>query len=57
MFSGIKKLMEKDRIEITDVYDLVDDICDKVYVMLQTTLVVGIVIGAICMAIVNKIAS
>lgn len=54
MFSGIKKLIEKDRISHVDVYDLVNDICDKVYVMLQTTLVIGIVIGAICMAIVDK---
>jgi len=37
-------------------YDLVDDICDKVYVMLQISLVVGFALGAICMAIVYKIA-
>ena len=33
-FSSFKKLIEKDSITLTDVYDLVDDICDKVYVML-----------------------
>ena len=56
MFSGVKKLMKKDSISLTDVYDLIDDICDKVYVMTQITLIIGFVLGAICMAIVNKIA-
>lgn len=59
MLLGIKKklnkLVEKERITIFDVYDLVDDICDKVYVMLQITLIIGITLGAICMAIVDKI--
>ena len=57
MFSGVKKLMEKDSIAITDMYELVDDISDKVYTMLQITLVIGFALGAICMAIVNKIVS
>ena len=56
MFSGVKKLMKKDSISLTDVYELIDDICDKVYVMLQITLVIGFTLGAISMAIVNKIA-
>ena len=56
IFSGLKQLMEKDSISITDVYALVDEICDKVYVMIQITLVIGFVLGAICMAIVDKIA-
>ena len=56
IFSGvIKKLIEKDRITIFDVYELVDKISDKVYTMIQITLIVGIVLGAISMAIVNKI--
>lgn len=54
MFSGVKKLMKKDSISLTDVYELIDDICDKVYVMLQITLVIGFTLGAISMAIVNK---
>jgi hypothetical protein len=56
MFSGFKKLMEKDRITHTDVYNLVDDIQDKVYVMIQISLIVGIALGAISMAIVDRIA-
>ncbi len=56
IFSGLKQLMEKDSISITDVYALVDDICDKVHVMIQITLVIGFVLGAVCMAIVDKIA-
>ena len=55
MFSGVKKLMEKDSISLTDVYELIDDICDKVYVMTQITLIIGFTLGAISMAIVNKI--
>lgn len=55
MFSGVKKLIEKERITIFDVYDLIDDICDKVYVMTQITLIIGFTLGAISMAIVNKI--
>lgn len=55
MFSGVKKLMKKDSISLTDVYKLIDDICDKVYTMLQITLVIGFTLGAISMAIVNKI--
>jgi hypothetical protein len=54
MFSGFKKLMEKDSIALTDVYDLVDDISDKVCVMIRITLVIGFILGAICMAIVDK---
>jgi hypothetical protein len=54
MISGLKQLMEKDSISITDVYDLVDDISDKVCVMIRITLVIGFVLGAICMAIVDK---
>lgn len=61
MISGYKTLMEKmekkDSIAITDVYALVDEICDKVYVMIQITLIIGFTLGAICMAIVDKIAS
>lgn len=56
MFSGFKKLMEKDRITLADVCALMDDICDKVYMMVQTSLIVGFVLGVICMAIVDKIA-
>ena len=56
MFSGIKKVIEKDKITRTDVYDLVDDILDKVYVWIQITLIIGFALGAICMAIVDKIA-
>lgn len=56
MFSGVKKLIEKDRITLTDVHDLIDDICDKVYVIIQITLIIGFTLGAISMAIVNKIA-
>jgi hypothetical protein len=55
MFSGVKKLMKKDSISLNDVYDLIDDICDKVYVMTQITLIIGIAVGAIGMAMVNKI--
>jgi hypothetical protein len=55
MFSGVKKLMKKDSISLNDVYDLIDDICDKVYVMTQITLIIGFTLGAISMAIVNKI--
>jgi hypothetical protein len=55
MFSGVKKLIEKDRITIFDVYELIDDISDKAYVMIQISLVIGIAVGAIGMAIVNKI--
>lgn len=56
MFSRVKKLIEKERITIFDVYDLVDSISDKVYTMIQITLVIGFTLGAISMAIVNKIA-
>lgn len=58
MFSGVKKvkeLIEKERITIFDVYELIDDICDKVYVIIQITLIIGFTLGAICMAIVDKI--
>lgn len=59
MISGYKTLMEKmekkDSIAITDVYALVDDISDKVCVIIRITLVIGFVLGAICMAIVDKI--
>lgn len=55
MFSGFKKLIEKDRITLTDVYDLIGDIQDKVYVMIQISLIVGIAVGAISMAMVDKI--
>jgi hypothetical protein len=55
MFSGVKKLMKKDSISPNDVYELIDDICDKVYVMIQISLVIGIAVGAIGMAMVNKI--
>lgn len=56
MFSGYKQLIEKDKITLNDVYDLVDDIRDKVYVMIQITLVIGFILGAIFMAIANKFA-
>lgn len=56
MFSGFKKLIEKDIITLTDVYDLINDISDKVYVMIQITLIIGIAVGAISMAIVDRIA-
>ena len=56
MFSGIKKQMEKDKITRTDMYNLVDDISDEVYTMIQITLIVGFALGVICMAIVDKIA-
>lgn len=55
IFSGFTKLMEKDSISITDVYALVDEICDKVYIMIQITLIIGIAVGAIGMAMVDKI--
>jgi hypothetical protein len=55
MISGFEKLISKDSITLTDVYDLVDDIIDKVCVMIQITLVIGFALGAICMAIVDKI--
>lgn len=58
MFSGtekLNKLVEKDSISLTDVYELVDDICDKVYVIIQITLVIGYTLGAIGMAIIDKI--
>jgi hypothetical protein len=54
MISGFEKLIPKDSITLTDVYDLVDDISDKVCVMIRITLVIGFVLGAICMAIVDK---
>ena len=55
MFSGFKKLIEKDRITLADVCDLMDDISDEVWIMLRTTLIIGFVLGAICMALVGKI--
>lgn len=55
IFSGLTKLMKKDSISITDVYALVDEICDKVYVMIQISLIIGIAVGAIGMAMVDKI--
>jgi hypothetical protein len=55
MFSVFKKLLEKDKITHTDVYEMLDEITDKVYTMIQITLIIGISFGAICMAIVNKI--
>ena len=57
MFSGLsKKLMKKDRITHTDLYDLIHDISDRVYIMIQITLIIGFGLGAICMAIVDRIA-
>ena len=55
MFSGLKQLMEKDSITLIDVYDVIDDISDEVWIMLRTTLIIGFVLGVICMAIVDKI--
>jgi hypothetical protein len=55
MISGFEKLIPKDSIALTDVYDLVDEISDEVCVMLRITLVIGFVLGAISMAIVDKI--
>ena len=53
MFSRL--LMEKDRVTLADVCDLMDDISDEVCIMLRSTLIMGFVLGAICMAIVDKI--
>ena len=55
MYSGIKKLIPKDKITVNDVYDLIDDICDKVCQMLNITLIIGFVFGALCMSIVDRI--
>jgi hypothetical protein len=55
MFSGIKKLITNDGITHIDVNDLIEDISDKVCIIIRITLIVGFVLGAIGMAIVNKI--
>jgi hypothetical protein len=55
MFSGVKKLITNDGITHIDVNDLIEDISDKVCIIIRITLIVGFVLGAIGMAIVNKI--
>jgi hypothetical protein len=55
MFSGIKKLITNDGISHIDVNDLIEDISDKVCIIIRITLILGFVLGAIGMAIVNKI--
>ena len=54
MLSGIKKLITNDGITHIDVNDLIEDISDEVCIVNRITLIVGFILGAISMVIVDK---